>query len=243
MHRFYIAEVINEGKVSISDTEQLHHLRDVLRLKVNDEVIVFDSTGSEYTCFITELSKKQAILTVTARKRAETKKLKITIACAIPKKAGMDEIVNNLTQLGVDSIIPMGTERVIIRLDDSKKEAKLRRWRRIAQSAAQQSQRNCLPLIMPIMDIQSVVAHSQDFDLKLIPALSGTRKHIREALIESKPSNILVLIGPEGDFTPQEVELAKSAGFIPVSLGDSVLRVGTAATAVASYIKLTTYLE
>ncbi len=238
MHRFYLEPAINGKNVSIGDARQLHHLKDVLRLKVDDQVIIFDSQGNEYTCAIRELHEKQALLTVKARGRAETRKTRITVACALPKQAKMDEIIDNLTQLGADSIIPMETERVIIKLDDSKKEARLQRWRRIAEGAAQQSQRNTVPVVEPVTSIESVVSHSQDFDLKLIPTLAGETKLIRDVLTRSKPSNILVLIGPEGDFTPQEVELAESAGFVPVSLGDSVLRVGTAAVAVVSYIRL-----
>lgn len=238
MHRFYVAQKIDSDNVSISDAEQFHHLRDVLRLKVNDEVIVFDSQGNECNCLIIELNRKQALLTVTARKRATSKKVKVTVACAIPKMTKIDEIIDNLTQLGVDDIIPMETARVTVKLDDSKKEARFKRWQRIAQNAARQSQRSSIPLVEPITSIEGVVRRSQDFDLKLMPTLSGERKPMKEVLAESKPSNILVLIGPEGDFTPQEIELAKSAGFIPVSLGDDVLRVGTAAVAVASYIKL-----
>ncbi len=238
MHRFYVSREINGDNISISDAKQLHHLKDVLRLKIDDEVIVIDIEGNEYTCLIRSLNKQEAVLTVKVRKRAEAKKVRSTVACAIPKKAEMNDIIDKLTQLGVDSIIPMETERVIVKLNDTKKEARLSHWRRIAQSAAQQSQRNSIPLIEPITSIESVVSHSQDFDLKLIPTLSGERKHVKEVLTGCKPSNILVLIGPEGDFTPREIELAKSAGFIPVSLGDSVLRVATAAIAITSYINL-----
>jgi len=238
MHRFYVGQKIDNDAISISDAEQLHYLKDVLRLKVNDEVIIFDGKGNEYVCSITGLNRKQVVFTVKASKRTESKKFKLTVACAIPKMAKMDEIINNLTQLGVDCIIPMETDRVIVKLDNSKKEARLKRWRKIAQSAAQQSQRGSMPLIEPITRIETVLSRSQDFDLKLIPTLSGERKHLKEVLAESKPGNILVLIGPEGDFTPQEIERAKSAGFIPISLGDSVLRVETAAIAVASFIKL-----
>lgn len=235
MHRFYVAEEIGSDTVSICD-EQFHHLKDVLRLKVNDEVTVFDGGGNECVCLIRALGKKQATLTVKNKRRAQTRRFKITVACAVPKKAGLDEIIDSLTQLGVDAIIPLETERVIVKLDDSKKEARLKRWRKIVQSAAQQSQRSSLPVVAPVTSIESVVARSQDFDLKLIPTLSGERKHISEVLAASRPGNILVLIGPEGDFTPQEIEMAKNAGFIPVSLGAPVLRVGTAATAIVGYI-------
>jgi 16S rRNA (uracil1498-N3)-methyltransferase len=236
MHRFY-ADRLDGSTVSITDAGQLHHLKDVLRLKVNDGVIVFDSEGSEYTGAITAIGRKQAVIKVTASKPARRNQIKLTIACAIPKGDCMDDIIDQLTQLGVERIIPMLTERVVVRLDETKKEARLKRWRTIAQNAARQSQRNALPLIEPVTDVASVISQSQNYDLKLIPNLEGERKVIKDVLAGPRTKNILVLIGPEGDFTPEEVELARGAGFIPVSLGDTVLRVATAAVAVASYIK------
>ncbi len=238
MHRFYVDRVDGD-KISIADAEQLHHLKDVLRLKVNEGVAVFDSEGNEYAGVIEGVNKKQAVIKVTASQPARRGKMKLTIACAIPKGGRMDDIIDQLTQLGVARVIPMATERVVVKLDEAGQEARLKRWRTIAQNAARQSQRNSIPLIGPVTDIASVISQSQAFDLKLIPNLTGARKLIKNVLPAARPKNVVVLIGPEGDFTPEEVALALKAGFIPVSLGDTVLRVATAAVAVASYFKFT----
>jgi 16S rRNA (uracil1498-N3)-methyltransferase len=238
MHRFYVDRVEGDT-VSMTDAGQFHHLKDVLRLKVNNEVIIFDSDGNEYAGVITVIEKKQAVIKVTASKPARRNQIKLTLACAIPKGDRMDDIIDQLTQLGVERIIPMWTERVVVNLDDTRKEARLKRWRTIARNAARQSQRNTLPLIEPVTNVASVISQSQNYDLKLIPHLTGERKLIKDVLAAARPQNVFVLIGPEGDFSPEEVELALGAGFIPVSLGDTVLRVATAAVAVASYIKFT----
>jgi len=238
MHRFYLSEEVKGDSIAIDNAEQLHHLRDVLRLRAGDGVAAFDGRGNEYDCIIAQLSRKRAVLAVKASKRAATEKVGLTIACAIPKKSGMDDIVDALTQLGVDAIIPMLTARVIVRLDERKKEARLERWREIARGAAEQSHRPGLPRVAPVTPIEDVIAGSGAFDLRLIPALTGERRHIREVVAGARPQRILVLIGPEGDFTPQEVALARDAGFIPVSLGENVLRVGTAAVAAAGYLRL-----
>jgi 16S rRNA (uracil1498-N3)-methyltransferase len=118
-----------------------------------------------------------------------------------------------------------------------KTESRLKRWRKIAQNAARQSQRSSIPLIEPVTRLEDVISGSHDYDLKLIPTLAGERRLIKDAIAEARPNNIIVLIGPEGDFTSEEIELAQSEGFIPVSLGDTVLRVATAAVAIASYLK------
>ena len=238
MNRFYITSKIEGDSLTINDNNQLHHIKDVLRLKVNDKVTVFDNTGKEYLCSVAELGNKQVILGVRDKKPAKRTRTRLTVACAIPKKAKMDEIIDKLTQLGVDTIIPLETERVIVRMDTETKKARLKRWQKIAQSAAEQSQRATVPLVEAIETMKEVLVLSRNFNLKLIATLSGERKYIREVISEAKPGSILILIGPEGDFTRGEVELATNAGFVPVSLGDYVLRVDTAAISLVSYIKL-----
>ncbi len=111
------------------------------------------------------------------------------------------------------------------------------RWKKIALNASEQSQRKVLPIIDPVRKIEEVINDSDNYDLKLIPALIDERQPINEVLTKSNPKNIIVLIGPEGDFTQEEVNLAKNSGFLAVSLGESVLRVETAAVSVASFLK------
>jgi 16S rRNA (uracil1498-N3)-methyltransferase len=151
----------------------------------------------------------------------------------------MDAIIDKLTQLGVDRIIPMETSNVVVRLDAAKKATRLSRWRKISRSASKQSKRRCLPAIEPVSGLSSVLAAGVNYDLKLIPTLAGERRLLKDVVNSSNAGNILVLIGPEGDFTPEEVRLACGKGAVPVSLGDSVLRVDTAAIAITSYLKLT----
>lgn len=243
MHRFFCpSQNISSHKVIIQDPTQIHHIRDVLRLKAGDEVIVFDGRANEYVVDIEKLMPQKIIFKIKKKTKAlSTKSPTITVACAIPKRTKMDDIVDKLTQLGVERIIPLLTERVIVRLDSHKKTLCQQRWKRISLSAVQQSQRRTIPVIDSIRDIGEVLSASGNFDLKLIPTLLGERKRLPEILSNVKPKNILVLIGPEGDFTPQEVALAKQRGCMTVDLGDLVLRVDTAAIAVASYLRLVTY--
>jgi 16S rRNA (uracil1498-N3)-methyltransferase len=237
MHRFYIDRV-NDDTVSITDAARLHHLKNVLRLKAGERVSVFDSGGNEYDGIISAIEKKQAVIKVTTSVTARSNRLKLNIACAIPKGDRMDGVIDQLTQLGVARVIPMLTERVVVKLDEAKKAARLEHWRAIAQSSAEQSQRHDLPAIEPVTDIADVITQSRYFDLKLIPHLTGERRPLKDVVTGAECKNILAIIGPEGDFTTEEVALALKAGFIPVSLGDTVLRVATAAVAVASYLKL-----
>ena len=241
MNRFFIEKINPSDKyIILNDAAQVHHLRDVLRLKPHEKAAVFDRLGSEYIVLVSEVGAKLVKLEVKEKRAADNSGIKITVACAIPKNVKMDDIVDKLTQLGVDCIIPLETERVIVRMNKQKKLARLQRWEKISLSALKQSQRSKFVEIKPIVEFKDAIAAARNFDLKLIPTLEGERKSLKE--IFNNPSgnikNVIVLIGPEGDFTLGEVNLAKEAGFLPISLGKGVLRVDTAAIAVASFIKL-----
>ena len=241
MHRLYSpSQNISSNKIIIDNKDQVHHAKNVLRLKVNEEVVIFDDEGNEYRSILEKLLPKSMIFQVKDKEKfiLNPSKIKITVACAIPKGSRMDEIIDKLTQLGIERIIPLETERVIVRLDKHKRILRQERWKKIALNASLQSQRNTLPILEPIKNIKQLLLEPETFDLKLIPTLIGKRKTLKEILEESKPKNILVIIGPEGDFTSDELDSAKKAGCIPVSLGDLVLRVETAAVIVASFIRL-----
>jgi len=238
MQSFFVSGCKKSGaSITIDDNNQVHHIRDVLRLKPAEEVVVFDGEGREYICVIESVAEK-VVLNIKNEGLPLNDNIRLTVACAIPKKAKFDDIVDKLTQLGVTTIIPLKTARVIVKLDKKKEKLRLERWRKIALSAAQQSHRPLLPAVEPLTDIEQVIAGSGAFDLKLIPALIDERRALSGIFKGSNARNILVLIGPEGDFTPEELGMARGAGFIPVTLGSQVLRVDTAAVAVASFIKL-----
>ncbi len=130
----------------------------------------------------------------------------------------------------------MVSQRVIVRIDQTKGVQRQKRWEKIALSASKQSQRNTVPVIDPITDFSELIGKAQEFDLKLIPNLLGERKTLKEVLSGINPRSVLVLIGPEGDFTPGEIKSAIKSGFIPVTFGDSVLRVETACLYIAAVL-------
>ena len=241
MHRIYSpAQNISGNKIIIENKDQVHHAKNVLRLKENEEIMIFDDKGNEYYSILEESSPKGMVFRIKKKKDSipNLSKVKLTVACAIPKDSRMDKIIDKLTQIGVDRIIPLETERVVVRLDKHKRILKQERWKKIALNASQQSQRNTLPILEPVKNMEEVITNARAYDLKLIPTLEGKREGLKDVIVKNKPKNILVFIGPEGDFTPDELKLAKKSGCIPVSLGNSVLRVETAAVAVASFIRL-----
>jgi 16S rRNA (uracil1498-N3)-methyltransferase len=239
MHRFYCRfSDLQDKKIVISDFNQLHHLKNVLRFKTGDKAVVFDDRGNEYSVRLNNLSEKEAEFGIDGKRSQDSDlgKVRITIACAIPKKSKIDDIIDRLTQLGVDRIIPVLTERVIVKMDKEKEIQRKKRWEKIALSASKQSQRNTIAVVDQVTDFAELISLSEEFDLKLIPNLNGTRKTLKSVLSGVKAQNVLVLIGPEGDFTPQEIALATKSGFVPVTFGDLVFRVETACLYIASIL-------
>lgn len=143
----------------------MHHIVRVLRIKTGEEVAVFDDKGNEYVALVKESASNQVTLEIKNKLMPKKQNIRITIACAILKDSRMDDIVDKLTQLGVDRIIPLKTARVIVKLDKLKEAARLTRWRKISQSASKQSQRNGFPAIDPVKDFKELTSESREFDL------------------------------------------------------------------------------
>lgn len=251
MHRLFFNSIgLSQEKITISDLAEIHHAKNVLRLKIGQIFNACDEKGNTYAVKIDKISEGEIILAVLEKVKTPEKKFYLAIACALPKNCKFDDIIDKLTQLGVDRIIPLKTRRVILKLDKGKEEHRLARWKKIALSAACQSQRNVLPEIQPIQSWGQFLAKSSGYDLKIIPTLlrpilsdglacgflPQKRLLLKELVKQKKASSAVIAIGPEGDFTDEEVRSAAASGFIPVSLGDLVLRVDTAAIAAAGFI-------
>ena len=238
MHRFYCPpENITTDRAAIRDHQQINHIRKVLRLKLQDKIQIFDGEGNESQGLIQEMNKDDIKIKIQHKSFVKKTSPAISIAVALPKNVKMDYIVEKLTELGADKIMPMLTKRTIVNLDVQAKKDKVARWRKIAINASEQSQRSYLPQVAEIEPMQKVLkAQPTVYDLRLIPTLYDKRKKLKEALKNSY-KNILVLIGPEGDFTPQEVKGAQDAGFMAVDFGDTVLKVDTACIYIISILK------
>lgn len=241
MQRIFIQrECSKGGTVVIQDKKQARHIMQVLRCKPGDSIIVCDAKKNEYLCVINTCGVGciECAVIDSCTKTDKKKGVYLAVACAIPKNSRIDDAINKLTQVGVDRIIPMLTNRVIVKIKKEKIGGRLKRWNSIAESAAEQCQRVDVPLVDEATDFVRVLEVSREYDLKLIPALIDERKSLREVLDSMTAKKILLIIGPEGDFTPQEVSQAKEKGFVPITLGENVLRVETAAVAAAAFIRL-----
>ncbi len=220
------------------DAAESHHCLGVLRLQVGDKVVVFNGQGQEATAQITaDGTRHEVHLTVLHQARSAPLPCRITLAQAVPKGKNMDLIVQKATELGAAAIAPLLSERTVTRLEgDEDAAAKQKKWQTVAIEAAKQCGQNWLPTVAAPRGLKEFLAERPAFDLLLIASLQPEARHLRPILEEytgshdgQRPASALILVGPEGDFTPAEISLAKSFGCRPITLGPIVLRTETAA--------------
>jgi 16S rRNA (uracil1498-N3)-methyltransferase len=240
MHRFYIApENWNPDALSLHSAEA-HHARDVLRLKSGDKVVVFNGQGREITAEIVDVAKNEVRLRKLHVTETPPLRCRIALAQAIPKGKNMDLIVQKAVEIGAAEIFPLISERTIVDLDPKEAAQKREKWQTIAIEAAKQCGQNWLPQVHEPQKLKSFFAVAPAFDFGLIGSLQPGAMHLKKILADYaaehgktedqvRPSSVLMLIGPEGDFTPAELALARSHGCLPLTLGPIVLRVETAA--------------
>ena len=235
MHRFYLPrEHGRDSKLTLSGREAHHGLR-VLRVRRGEKVGVLDGEGHRYLCEVESLSRDTIQLRVMERAFVEPLPYRITLMQAIPKGKLFDSIVQKATELGVFCIVPLLTERVVMQLDDDKSEVKVEHWRTVAIEAIKQCGSPWLPQVEAPISVSDLVARAEPFELSFVASLQAGSRHPREWLQnfqhtqKRKPASFCVWVGPEGDFTPGEIEAAKSVGARPITLGPLVLRSETAA--------------
>lgn len=237
MSRFYVPKEAIHGNRLLIDGREAHHILDVMRLKKLDKIVAFDGSGKEYVGFIKDISRKSiSVEIVETRTPLSRTTLKVALIQAIPKKEKMDYTVEKSTELGVHSIIPIVTKRTVPRWSEAKRHAHVERWRKIVKEASKQCGRTDVPRIEEVADFRDVVRKATDYDLALIAALSDEALRLKDVLRNFNGGKLAIAIGPEGDFTPEEIRAATAAGFRLVNLGPRVLKSDTAGLAVLAML-------
>lgn len=235
MHRFHILPNEWNPRAPCLTGAEAHHCRNVLRLQPGDKAVLFNGRGNEITAEILSLNQGEVTLRTLHQSSTPPLRCRITLAQAIPKGKNMDLIVQKAVELGAAAIAPLISDRTIVRLaadDAAQKQAK---WQAIAIEAAKQCGQNWLPEVQPPRSVAQFFTAPPPFDLQLICSLQSDALQLRQILVEHssehghRPANVLMLIGPEGDFTPAELNLARRHGCRPITLGPIILRVETAA--------------
>ena len=206
--------------------DEARHLSQVLRGKAGDVITVFDGNGRRASAKVLQVSRDRVSLEVSEVVSPAPPQPRITLAQAIPKGKTMDLIVQKAVELGVAGIEPLVTRHTIVQPGEGKSE----KWTRVALEACKQCGQDMLPEISPAITFDTWIARAANISgLKLIASLAPAAQPMREVLrAHPATTQATILVGPEGDFSPQETDAALAAGFIPVSLGNIVLRVETA---------------
>lgn len=235
MHRFYIApNEWNTAALVLTGTEA-HHARNVLRLEAGSKAVVFDGKGREATAEIVTVGAAEIQLRKLHEMRTPPLRCRITLGQAIPKGKNMELIVQKAVEIGAGEIVPLISDRTIVRLSVEDAAQKQAKWQTIAVEAAKQCGQNWLPGVRRPMTVAQFFTERPVFDLQLIGSLQTDALHLKKILGEyeaqhsRRPASVLMLIGPEGDFTPAELNLARANGCRPITLGPIILRVETAA--------------
>ena len=237
--RFFVeGEPLKPGERLITG-KKAHHLTRVLRLGVGEPVVLFDGRGREFPAEILEVGRQLIRFKVSAGKGVDRESpLSLMLALGLPRPGIMDLIIQKVTELGVNEIVPLRTERAQRWLAGEKDLSRINRWGRIAQEAARQSGRNMVPRIWPLSDFPQLLQQTADTELKLFCWEEEEKENLRQALeAKGKARQACVLIGPEGGFSAKEAEEAASAGFQSISLGGRILRTETAAIVVIGLIQ------
>ncbi len=238
--RIYSTEIL-ENKESIQLPEDnLRYLKTVMRLKPGDKIIVFDGYGSEFEAIIEEFSIKNVGVKLGKEVPRENKEINITLAQALPKASKMDLIVKSAAELGVDLIIPLAAERSVSRIDADKEVQKIKRWQKIAIEASRASRSGTITKVANIASLETIKNLACGKSAKMIFWEEEEKTTIKSALTDKnldELKNYFIIVGPEGGFSKNEIDLAKKAGFQSVGLGKQILKVETAAAAIISIIQ------
>ena len=236
MHRFYISPDNWDSQALALTGAEAHHARNVLRVRTGEKVVLFNGQGREITAEIIDLGGEEIRLRKLHEAETPPLQCRIVLGQAIPKGKNMDLIVQKAVEIGAAEIAPIISDRTVVQVDSESAAQKQTKWQQIAIEAAKQCGQNWLPRVhIPRKLGEFFSALEASFDLRLIGSLQPDAQHLKKILTNyssdhgDRPRSVMMLVGPEGDFTPAELALARRHGCQPITLGPIILRVETAA--------------
>ncbi len=229
MPRFFIESPGSEDGEVFLDTGETRHAVSVFRVKKNDALELFDGAGHRFLGVAGDVSGGRLLVRLTEKKLSPfPSPVQVTLGAAVFRPERMEILMQKACELGAHAVVPLLTERGIVKLSEERWRSKAERWRKIVQQSCKQCGLAYAPEIPAPRPYKNFLPEIKNYDLALIPTLEGRTVPLAEALPVPPPRRVLVLIGPEGDFSPAETKAATDAGARPVSLGPLVLRSETA---------------
>lgn len=240
MPKFFVKKEQIEKETIWIQGEDVKHIKDVLRLKMGEEIYVCNVENAEnYRCQITgiEASNVKCSILETLASVAEPT-IQVTIFQALPKQEKMEWILQKATELGMSELVPVATKYCVVKLDEKDKRKKQERWQKIVESAAKQSGRDSIPRVALPIQVATVLEQVPEFDLFLVAYEKEKEHTLKQELknIPNKPIKIGIFIGPEGGIAEEEVQSLQEKGAKVVTLGNRILRTETVALNMLSNI-------
>lgn len=241
MHHFFVEDSqVNGSKILINGSD-VNHIKNVLRVKLGEEILVSDTKGWDYYCTVTEIRDDEVEVNVRFFEEAGHElPSKICLFQGLPKGDKMELIIQKAVELGVVEVIPVSMKRSVVKIDAKKAETKARRWVAISESAAKQSKRSIVPAVHMPMTFSQAVEYAKEFDVVLVPYEMEKGMEATKEILDKigKDQKIGVFIGPEGGFDEEEIVQVKAAGFTPITLGKRILRTETAGLVALSVLMM-----
>ena len=236
-HRFHVDALGDADRVRLP-AGVARHLH-VLGLEPGGEVVLFDGTGREVRAQLETLTREGADAVVLERREVSREGgVALTLACAVPKGRRMDTLVRSCAELGVSRIVPLVTRRSVVKPDTASRH-KLQRWQKICASASEQAGRNLVAAVAPPVKLADFLDTAGAFDLAVVLSPDDDAPRLNSVLDDADgPQSVLLLVGPEGGFTDEEVAHATRFGAVACRLTRSILRVETACVAAVALAAL-----
>ena len=234
MRYFFIEPDALQKPIVAIEGSEVHHIKNVLRLKPGDKIRVFDGEGFEYDASIQRIFADRVEIKI--RRKFPGRKespVQIAVAQALLKEKKMDRLLRHLCELGVTRWIPFISERSVPKPGEKRLSARADRWNQIVKESCKQCQRSKLPETIKTLTFEDLLDYGQSCDLKIVfyEYVSAKLKSLMAPNPPSSPREILLILGPEGGFSDQEIENARAAGYLVAGLGSRILRAETAAIA------------
>ncbi len=243
MTTFYVTqEQINNGFITITG-EDLHHIKDVLRLKTGESIDICDSAGTRYKTKLSSYDKDLAKFEIVSKENYSTElSVDITLYQGLPKGDKMELIIQKCTELGVNNIYPVNMEHCIVKYDSKNMENKLNRWNKIAKESSTQSGRQKLLSVEHSINLQNIIENIPKYDIVLLLYENEQECSLKQAIKLFKEKNvdikkIAIIVGPEGGLSSEEVnKLSSFENVYLCTLGKRILRTETAGMAAVSML-------
>ena len=242
MPKFFLTTNYIKENTIIIQNEDVNHIKNVLRAKVDDTIDICDSeTSKNYICKIEQIEEKNIYCHIINEIQTNVEPhIKVSVFQGLPKTDKMELVIQKSVELGVYDIIPVEMKRCVVKLNEKDKIKKMQRWQKISEGAAKQSGRDIIPTIHPVINIKTLCENIKEYDLVLVAYENEKINTLKQELQKIKQNNaetkIAIIIGPEGGIDDKEIEHFKENKAKIITLGNRILRTETVALNMLSVI-------